>query len=136
MILIRAGMGPKSTEQTLMHEMIHAKISEFRGKVHGKMFSSELHRLRKLGAPLSPGELDLVRHNSNKSREPPRLDEKTIRGLIRDAMISEKLNPKVIPRFLEHELMIPYSVLRTYLDVDREIRNVQRVTPAAKSQPK
>jgi SprT-like family len=63
-ILIRNGMGKQSTLQTLVHEMAHAKLSALKSRqVHGIQFAKELGRLRKLGAPLSPLDVDKQKKN-------------------------------------------------------------------------
>ncbi len=121
MILIRAGLTPRSSEQTLIHEMAHAKLSWIRKEVHGKRFTSELIRLRKLGAPLSSFELDKVGSEDASSREPEKLTKKKVRALISEALGKEGLSPKLVPRYLEQELMIPYSAIKRLLDVRREI---------------
>lgn len=125
MILIRSGMGPISTEQTLIHEMVHAKLSSIRKEIHGKRFLSELRRLRKLGAPLSPFELDRVRNSDPSSREPIRLTKKKVRILISKAIVTEKLPPRLVPRYLEQEVMVPYSIIKRSVNIGQEIRRAQ-----------
>ena len=118
-ILIREGMGEKSTEQTLVHEMIHAKLSQIKRKIHGARFISELRRLRKLGAPLSQGELDMP---SQHGREPPRLTRASVSKLINYALDFEKIPASQIPKYLERELMLPYSLIDRIAQVDELMR--------------
>jgi len=120
-ILIRAGLSERSMEQTLIHEMTHAKLSWIRREIHGKKFISELRRLRKLGAPLSRFELDRVRFDHKRSREPPRLSKKVVRRLISSALLEEGLPPKAVPRYLEQELMLPIRVIENLVDVSSEV---------------
>src|SRR5579875_1438992 len=65
-IYIRSGMSKKATLWTLVHEMAHAKITNSVGEVHGRIFVRELRRLRKLGAPLSPLDVDVVKSGKNQ----------------------------------------------------------------------
>ena len=132
MILIRAGLGRKSTEQILIHEMVHAKLSRSKKKdVHGKAFLSELRRLRKLGAPLSDRELDKIPRQDKRSREPPRFSKKIVFEILREAIVVERLPPRMIPSFLERELMIPYSVISSRVDVDDEAKRLGGAAPAS-----
>jgi tRNA isopentenyl-2-thiomethyl-A-37 hydroxylase MiaE len=124
MILIRAGMKERSTEQTLIHEMVHAKLFWIRKEIHGKRIISELRRLRKLGAPLSSLELDKVRSDSVTSREPARLTKKRVCSLIFEALTNEGLTAMALPRYLEQELMVPYSSINSSVDVKREAKKL------------
>jgi hypothetical protein len=124
-ILIRDGLGTLSTLQTLTHEMIHAKLSEAGGrgkyKIHGPLFLGELKRLRRLGAPLSPLDVD-VRGLDNS----PSVSIRAIQSLIKEARDVERLPKRDVPQFLEYQLEFPYSVLRRRFNIDRYIHEMYR----------
>ncbi|MDG6998637.1 MAG: hypothetical protein JRN15_05930 [Nitrososphaerota archaeon] len=127
MILIRAGMGVMSTEQTLIHEMVHARLFWIKREIHGKRFISELRRLRSLGAPLSPRELDRAEKDSSLNREPLRATKKNVRKLVMEALTVEKLSEREIPRYLEGEFMLPFSVVNRLVSIKEEVRKVKSV---------
>jgi hypothetical protein len=122
-ILIRNGLGEKSTLQTLAHEMIHAKLSESKTKrkneVHGSSFVNELKRLRALGAPLSPQDLD-----KKKDRKARTFSEVDLRKLISEAHVVERLTKVNVPKFLERELQVPFSIIERKIKVSHIIREI------------
>lgn len=120
-------MGAKSTEQTLIHEMVHARLFWIRKEIHGKRFISELQRLRSLGAPLSNRELDRVVSGSSLSREPLKATKKNVRKLVLEALTVEKLSEREIPRYLEVEFMLPFSVVNRLVSVKEEMKKVKSV---------
>jgi hypothetical protein len=124
-ILIRDGLGPKSTLQTLMHEMIHATLTEFgakgRRRVHGTLFLKELKRLRNLGAPLSP--LDLDRNRARKTRM---ATKGNVKNLIREARIVERLPRESVPKFLEMQLALPFTAIDQEMEVKPIIQEIYR----------
>ena len=118
-ILIRNGLGKKSTLQTLVHEMAHVKLSRLKRGVHGRQFAKELARLRRLGAPLSPMDID--------RQENPRLrllTKRRVKQLIKEALVVEKLPMRSIPRFLEREFSLSISVINQEIKVKPAIEEV------------
>jgi len=89
--------------------MIHAKLWWLTRNVHGRAFVRELKRVRKLGAPLSSSELDL---KAEGYFEQAKLSRRSIRNSIRYALTREGLPLMYVPRFLELEFHLPYSVIR------------------------
>jgi hypothetical protein len=118
-VLIRAGMGQNSMVQTLVHEIAHAKLSRIKKQIHGKRYIGELKRLRKLGAPLSSQDLDKA-----QQREPLKLTKKNVQELISDALLKEGLSKASVPRFLEQELMLPFSEINKIIDVRSAIARI------------
>jgi hypothetical protein len=123
-ILIRKGLGEQSTLQTLVHEMIHAKLSSrensLKNKVaHGEPFLKELKRLRGLGAPLSPLELD----KQTGQRTTP-ITDRNVRKLVREAKTEEKLSKKHVPKFLERQLELPVPVIAEGVRLEQIIEDV------------
>jgi SprT-like family protein len=108
-IFLRSGISRNSSLQTLTHEMIHAKLWWLTRNVHGRAFVKELKRVRKLGAPLSSSELDL---KAEGYFEQPKLARRNVEDSIRYALVLEGLQPRYIPKFLELEFHLPYSVIR------------------------
>ncbi len=141
-IYIRSGMSEKATLWTLVHEMAHAKLSNSAREVHGRIFVQELRRLRKLGAPLSPLDVDVVK--SGKNRVGRRTEKKTadrgnqgkskisssviepiaLRKAIFDGHFIEGLSKDHIPKYLEREFEIPFSEIKRRVDVAKMIQEV------------
>jgi hypothetical protein len=108
-IFLRSGISLNTTLQTLMHEMIHAKLWWVTKNVHGPAFINELKRVRRLGAPLSSSELDLTNENMFVLS---RLTRQNVENSIRYALEKENLPSKLVPKFLELEFNLSYSVIR------------------------
>ncbi len=142
-IYIRSGMSKKATLWTLVHEMAHAKITNSVGEVHGRIFVRELRRLRKLGAPLSPLDVDVVKSGKNQVGRRTEKGEKTDRGnrskseisstviepislrkAIFDGHFVEGLSKNQIPKYLEREFQIPFSEIRRRIGVAKMIQQV------------
>jgi hypothetical protein len=120
-IFLRSGISKNSILQTLTHEMIHAKLWWLTKNTHGKTFIKELRRVRKLGAPLSPLELDLA-----EGFVPPKLTKRSIESAIYEALVTERLPRKFISRFLEREFYLPYSEIKHIVDVPRIIAKIHQ----------
>jgi len=118
-IYLRSGVSKNGTLQTLMHEMVHAKLWWLTKNDHGKAFVNELRRVRKLGAPLSPLELDL-----SEGYEPPRLTRRNIENSIQDALFIEGLPKRQVPRYLEREFYEPIPRIRKVVDIKKGIQKV------------
>ncbi|MDG6904760.1 MAG: hypothetical protein JRN20_03125 [Nitrososphaerota archaeon] len=116
-IIIRNGMGKNSTIWTLVHEMAHAKFPKLK-KVHGKQFASELARLRRLGAPLSPLDIDRQRIPVKNA------SSRDIRKLIEEALLVEKIPRKSVPKFLERELSLPISIIEKRIRLKSAIQEI------------
>ena len=101
-IFIRQGISNRATLQTLTHEMAHAKLSHITQDMHGRAFINELRRLRRLGAPLSRAELDLL-----PDKQTIELNRRNLRCAIFDALVIEKLPARAVPSYLEREFMKP-----------------------------
>ena len=116
-ILIRNGMGRRSTLQTLVHEMVHAELTAQQKdhNVHGREFVEELRRLRKAGAPLSP--LDIDNQTRKEARLRHLLTKRSIGKLIEEAILVEGISKKEVPKFLERELSLPRSIIDSAVDV-------------------
>jgi hypothetical protein len=121
-IFIRSGISMNSTLQTLMHEMVHAKLWWLTKNVHGRAFVNELKRVRQLGAPLSTSELDLT---TEIFFEVPRVTRPNLKKSIRYALRNEDLPPKYVPKFLELEFNLPYSAIELHIsDVSEMIEKM------------
>ncbi|MGI0091346.1 MAG: SprT-like domain-containing protein [Nitrososphaerales archaeon] len=120
-ILIRDGLGEKSTLQTLVHEMAHASLSGIK-QIHGRQFARELARLRKLGAPLS--SLDIDKQGNPKPRSRRLLIRQSVKKLIVEALIVEGLPKESVPKFLERELSLPISVIDQAIKVKPAIEEI------------
>jgi hypothetical protein len=124
-ILIRNGLGERATLQTLVHEMVHAKLSESNtsqeNELHGRSFVEELRRLRALGAPLSPLDLD---KQKRAQRNVSVISEKCVRDLVEMAKSAEKLDRTDVSKFLERELEIPFSAIVRQTNASRIIKEV------------
>jgi len=109
-IFLRSGISMNSMLQTLTHEMIHAKLWWVTKNVHGRAFVKELKRVRQLGAPLSPSELDLTADGFFELQ--PKLTKQNLENTIRYALTIECLPARYVTKFLELEFHLPYSVIR------------------------
>ena len=121
MILIRNGLGWRSTNQTLLHEMVHIQLNDpvqiERGSEHGEPFRKEIKRLRKARAPISP--LDIDRQPDLKVSLRKRME-----ALVNEALFKEHLEKENVPRFLELEMDLPLSVISRVLTVKEAIENI------------
>ena len=123
-IFIRSGISTRSALQTLMHEMVHAKLWRLTNNVHGRAFIGELRRVRSLGAPLSTSELDLT---EERFFELPGLTKRNLQNTVRYALGVELLPKKHVPKFLELEFNLPYSVIKRHVcDVPEIIEKISR----------
>jgi hypothetical protein len=90
--------------QTLIHEMAHAKLRSTRSEGHDEIFLKELRRIRNLGAPLSPADVDV-----EIAYEPPEMTMRNVRMAVRIALSHEKVPWPLIPKYLEREFSTPFS---------------------------
>jgi hypothetical protein len=115
-------MSRNATLQTLAHEMVHAKLSRVKKNVHGKLFVKNLRRIRKLGAPLSSSEPDMA--EGNDFFRPRKLNRRNVENAIRVALLSENVPARYVPKFLEREFFLPFSVISKVANVREMISRI------------
>ena len=107
--------------------MVHAKLWWIKRNVHGQAFSRELARIRKLGAPLSKSEVDMIEPGESDYFQTPRLTIRNIRQAILMGLNEEGLTPRLLPKFLEREFNIPYIVTKKKsADVQTMVREARK----------
>lgn len=112
--MIRVGLGKKDEQETMLHEMVHARV----GRFHGRKFVAELKRLRRIGAPLSPYEFDL------KEGDKLKVSRDYVRSRVEDC-VDDNMKRTQIYEALEDKFRMPISYLKRRINVDRIIRDVQ-----------
>ncbi len=118
-IFLRGNLSKKSIVQSLAHEMVHAKLWRIRNETHGKLFLKELRRIRKLGAPLSPYDVDIA-----EGYEPPALNKRNLKSAIRDALYEERLPKRAIPKYLEREFSEPIQIIGQRYDIRKMVEEI------------
>src|SRR5579862_1384198 len=93
-IFLRSNLSKNSSAYSLLHEMVHAKLSN-NTENHGKLFVKELKRIRKLGAPLSPADIDVAKGYY----EPPKLSKIILEKFIREAIFTEELPERSVAKY-------------------------------------
>jgi SprT-like family len=118
-IFLRGNLSKKAVVQSLAHEMVHAKLARIKNEAHGKLFLKELRKIRKLGAPLSPYDIDMA-----SGYEPPPLSKRNLKNAIRQALYEEKLPNRAIPKYLEREFSEPIERIGQKYDIRKIIEEI------------
>ena len=114
-IHLRQGLSPKTTDETLLHEMIHIRTLH-----HGIRFKKECQRLRKLNAPISDDEVDRGRRY-----KPPSLAEHNAQLLVEEAF-PDKLPIRSIRQYLETEFYRPISEIEQKIDLKKLVTRIKK----------